>query len=135
VQSLLNVVYWEERWHLQHKKFDFPVIGLVDYRRLDRDKRNGFAVREHRMLASEAIPWRIVDESGNSHAMNADSGVFERTGIAARAGCRDKVEHYAPEAIAAPVSPRTLPTRFLRQGWPQPPVDVDYPFLYCKLQI
>lgn len=131
----MNTLYWEERWHLQHNKFEFPVIGLVDYRRLDRSRKNGSAVREQRMLASEAIPWPVVDESGNSHAMNADSGVFEQTGIAPNAGRKEKVEHYAPEVIAAPISPKTLPTRFLRQGWPQPSVDVDYPFLYCKLQV
>jgi len=143
VEDLEAVIFWEERWHLQHNRYEFPVVELVDYRRLlqfvdpewyTRSRTNGFAIRDQRMRASEAIPWPVVDERGNTHALNVDSGLFEQTGIAEKRSRKEKVEHYSAEAITALISPKTLPSRFIRQALPQETVDVDFPFLYFKLQ-
>jgi hypothetical protein len=76
VQKLFNEVFWEERWALQNYDYEFPVVGLVDYQRVLQQlagpeevcrgkKCSGFAAREQRRLASEAIQWPIVDEKGN----------------------------------------------------------------------
>ena len=89
MQNVFNEVFWEERWALQNYDYKFPVVGLVDYQRvlqrladpeeLYRGKRgSGFAVREQRRLASEAIPWPVVDKEGNKYALNPTQAFSNR---------------------------------------------------------
>jgi hypothetical protein len=137
VQRLWNVVYWEEKWHWEHYNFEFPVVGLVDYRRVlqlgKSEVSSTIAVREQRMLASEAIPWRVVDEKGNPYALNPDSGLFEQTGIVEDPNRQWEVEKDDEKSSAALVLPKTMPTRFPRTRFPQTTVDVEFPDLYWKL--
>ena len=148
MQDLFNEVFWEERWALQNYDYKFPVVGLVDYQRvlqrladpeeLYRGKRgSGFAVREQRRLASEAIPWPVVDKEGNKYALNPDTGLFEQAAVGVGSpGSKSKADWYGTDSITKPpVSPKTLPTRFLSAGLqPQKPVVVDFLNLYLKLQ-
>jgi hypothetical protein len=84
VQYLKNMIYWEERWHLQHYDFESTVVGLVDYRRVlrlagsEESIQGERAIRRQRMRASEAIPWPVVDEKGNVQAVNRYTGLFNK---------------------------------------------------------
>lgn len=143
MQYLFNVVYWEERWHLQHNKLEYPRVELVDFNRVlqlvepegsTRSRTGGFAAREQRMRASEEIPWPIVDQSGSKYVLNVDSGLFEQTDVAEYPGRKSKPVWYVPQSTTAPLSPKSLPTQLVRTGWPQPSVRVEFPDLYFKLQ-
>jgi hypothetical protein len=119
VQYLKNMIYWEERWHLQSYDFEFPEeVGLVDYDKVLRlaglgekstqdGKTRGRAVREQREWASERILWPVVDEKGNTHAVNRHTGLFE-------------------EMNPRDVSPKGT--------YPPPPVEVEFLDLWRKLQ-
>ena len=83
MQNVFNEVFWEERWALQNYDYKFPVVGLVDYQRVLQQlagpeevyrgkKGSGFAAREQRRLASEAIQRPIVDK---------DEGLWYTSGI------------------------------------------------------
>jgi hypothetical protein len=113
VQYLKNMIYWEERWHLQHYDFESTVVGLVDYRRVlrlagsEESIQGERAIRRQRMRASEAIPWPVVDEKGNVQAVNRYTGLFEQMNSGA-------------------ISPKTI--------YPPRPVEVEFPDLWWKLQ-